>query len=349
MNPAESDSARPYIVLGYLRGLFDYLRSNKAPIETVLEVIGLEEEQLRDPDIRVDHSLQNDIFDVAERLTSDVNVGLHAGENTHLIHFGIFGQLAMTCKTVRELVDLHSRFQTLISTGARMEYIVQGEEVVGEATFIDGVPPSRHNLEYALASHVALVRLLTGFPFASTKIEVPYPEPEDCSEQQRLLNCPISYGCERERIYFPAELLDVPLVVGDSDSRRALEVEAHRRLDAISVSLVDENSEIAGIKRFIADRLKGGEPPRVESAADALGISVRTLQRRLESVRVSYRDLIDLVRRELAKQYMEDPSLTQVDIAFLLGYAEQSTFHRAFRRWFEMTPGEYRALGSNRQ
>jgi AraC-like DNA-binding protein len=175
---------------------------------------------------------------------------------------------------------------------------------------------------------------------------MPYPKPVDCSEQQRVFNCPIYYGCERERIYFPAELLDYPLVVGDNDSRRALEIEARRRLDAINVSLVDERPEIAGIKRFIADRLKGGEPPSVEVAAEALGISARTLQRRLEAVRINYRDLIDLVRRELAKEYMADSSLTQVDIAFLLGYSEQSTFHRAFRRWFEMTPGEYRALGS---
>ncbi len=344
----EFDTARPYIVLGYLRGLFDYLRFKGAAIAPVLEVMKLKEEQLRDPDIRVDHSLQNNIFDVAEELTGDVNIGLHAGESTHLIHFGIGGQLAMTCQTVRELVDLHSRFQKLLSTGARIEYIVRGDEVVGEATFIDKVPPSRHNLEYALASHTALTRVLTGVPFAATRIEMPYPQPEDCSEQQRLFNCPIRYGCERERIYFPADLLDVPLVVGDSDSRRALELEARRRLDAINVSLVDENPQIAGIKRFIADRLKGGEPPSVEAAAEALGLSVRTLQRRLEAVRVNYRDLIDLVRRELAEEYMGDSSLTQVDIAFLLGYSEQSTFNRAFRRWFEMTPREYRALGSKR-
>src|SRR5262245_29308737 len=118
MSLTETNDERPYIMSGYLRGLFDYLKSRNAPIEPVLEVMQLTEQELLDPDRRIEHSLQNAIFDAAERVTGDDNVGLHAGEATHLIHFGIGGMLAMTCKTVRELLDIHARFQGLISTGA---------------------------------------------------------------------------------------------------------------------------------------------------------------------------------------------------------------------------------------
>src|SRR5260221_11538988 len=116
MTPHDLDADRPYIMSGYLRGLLDYLRSRRASIEPVLEVMSLSEAELRDPDRRIDHALQDDIFAVAEAITGDVNVGLHAGEATHLMHFGIVGLLAMTCKTVRDLVWIHKRFPGLIST-----------------------------------------------------------------------------------------------------------------------------------------------------------------------------------------------------------------------------------------
>src|SRR5439155_18171694 len=103
-----SEPARPYIMSAYLRGLVDYLRARGAPIEPMLQVMNLTEAELLDPDRRVDHDLQNAIFDAAERATGDVNVGLHAGEATHLIHFGIVGMLAMTCRTLRELIDMHA-------------------------------------------------------------------------------------------------------------------------------------------------------------------------------------------------------------------------------------------------
>ena len=343
MTSNDAARPRPYIMLGYLRGLFDYLRARGAPLEPVLERLQLTEDQLRDPDIRVDHALQDDIFAVAETITGDVNVGLHSGEATHLIHFGILGQLAMTCHAVRDLVDLHTRFQRLISTGARITYRASGDEMVGESFFEEGARPSRHTIEYTLASHTTLARLMTGLPFSMSRLEVSYAAPEDGSEQDRLFACPIQYGCERERFAFPLRLLDLPLLVGDSASRRALEVEARRRLDALLAPLLHGDPELIELKAFIAAQLPRGAPD-VQAAARAVDASVRTLQRRLERLGLSYRELLDLVRRERAEVHVSDPSLSQIDIAFLLGYADQSTFHRAFRRWFDLTPGEYRAL-----
>jgi AraC-like DNA-binding protein len=328
---------------GYLRGLFDYLKARNAPIEPILDVMNLTEREALEPDRPIENSLQNEIFDAAERVTGDVNVGLHAGEATHLMHFGIAGMLAMTCSTGRELFDMHSRYSGLLSTGATMRYFVEGEELVGEATFAPGEENlSRHTLEYTLASHLTLTRLMTGLPFSPSRLEVPYPEPADCAEQQRVFGCSVRYGCERERIYMLAVLLDIPLVVGDSASRAMLEIEARRRLDALRTPQIDQDPDMASLRQFVAAELRGG-PSSVEQAAAALGVSVRTLQRRLELRQLSYRGLVDLVRRELAQKYMADKDLSQVDVAYLLGFSDQSAFHRAFRRWFSTTPGEYRS------
>jgi len=332
---------------GYLRGLLVYLRSRGAPVEPVLEVIGLTEDELRDPDQRIAEELQDELFRVAEQLTGDVNVGLHAGEMTHVMHFGMMGLLAMTCRTVRELVDLHSRFQGLISTGATVHYVAAGEDLVGEVSFAGRVRFSRHTMEYNTASHLTIARLMAGFAFSPSRIDVPYAEPADCSEQLRVFGCPVRYDAEHMHFYFPLFVLDAPLVGGDSASRPGLELEARRRLDALAKPTFDESEDIALLKQVIADRLREGAPS-VDDAAAALGISVRKLQRRLETRGSNFREILDVTRRDMAEEYMKDDTLSQTDVAFLLGFADQSAFHRAFRRWFEATPGEYRALRRKR-
>jgi AraC-like DNA-binding protein len=326
----------------YLRGLFAYVRSRGAPVEPVLEVVGLSEEALRDPDQRVAEDIQDEMFRVAERVTGDTNVGLHAGEMTHVVHFGLIGLLAMTCRTVRELVDLHSRFQGLIATGVSVRYVPRGEELVGEVSFTRSARFTRHTLEYNTASHLTIARLVAGFPFSPGRMDVPYPEPADCSEQDRVFGCKVRYGAEHLEFYFPLALLDAPLIGGDSAPRATLEVEARRRLEALARPPVDESQEIAGLKQIFVDGLRKGTPS-IDDAAARLGLSVRKLQRRLEKHGSSYRDVLDATRREMAERYIQDETLSQTDVCFLLGFADQSAFHRAFRRWFDTTPGEYRA------
>jgi AraC-like DNA-binding protein len=348
MSRRDNETSRPYISLGYLRGLLDYLRSRNAPVEPVLSAMNLSSEaQLRDPNTRVDHALLDTIFEAAERLTGDANVGLHAGESINILHFGMLGQLAVTCRNMRELLKLRTRYQRLITNGARMFYEVSPDKIVGEMMYQKSAPVSRHSLEYAFVSHVKLVRLLVGDKLKPINVEVPYRAPADSSEQERFFGCSISYKREKERLFFPPSLLDVPLVIHDSVSRETLEIEARRRLDALRIAMaeeVDGYPRVVGIKRFMSQQLKGGEPPSVDTTAEALNVSVRTLQRRLEVVGINFRELIDLVRRDLADEYMRDAALSPVDIAFLLGYSEQSAFFRAFRRWFDMTPREYRSL-----
>ena len=68
----------------------------------------------------------------------------------------------------------------------------------------------------------------------------------------------------------------------------------------------------------------------------------RTLQRRLAGADYSFQDVLDATRRELAQVYLRDPALSALDVALLLGYAEQSSFTRAFRHWFDVTPSSWR-------
>lgn len=85
-----------------------------------------------------------------------------------------------------------------------------------------------------------------------------------------------------------------------------------------------------------------------ERVAQALHLSQRTLQRRLQEEGTSYQQLLDDTRRDMADQYLQQPGLTLLEVAYLLGFADPSNFFRAFRRWFGCTPNEYRARRQGR-
>jgi len=94
------------------------------------------------------------------------------------------------------------------------------------------------------------------------------------------------------------------------------------------------------VRQVILGRLLGCEPD-LSTVARELGMSTRTLQRRLKEERTTLNEVVG-IRRDLSTRYLRQPDLTISDVAYLLGFAEPSTFHRAFRKWSGLTPGEFR-------
>lgn len=338
MAPQTTESL--YITARYLRGLLDYVRTTGASLAPVLSAMGMSEAMLRDPDRLIPHALQDDIFAAAEHITGDPNIGLHAGESTHVMHFGIVGQLALTCATGGDLLALQVRYQSLIGNGVRSSLKLTPEAAVLEIDVLRDAT-SRHSLEYTLAAQITLARLLAGPQFGATRFEFRHPEPPASHEQRRVFASDVVYGRPHIRVCFPASVITLPLVGGDHALHPTLEAEARRRLEALAVRVEHTDSEVARYQRYIAERLSGGAPS-VEQTADAMGTSVRTLQRRLSIHDLNYRDVVEQVRRAAATSLIHDPSLSLLDVALLLGFSDQSAFNRAFRRWFQTTPSEMR-------
>lgn len=132
--------------------------------------------------------------------------------------------------------------------------------------------------------------------------------------------------------------LDGPVVGGDPALYSFLEEHALAALESRPKSddLVDK------LRHLIRDALKQGEP-NVERVATRLNMSGRTLQRRLSDLRTSFQEVLDLVRYDLARAYLKDVRLDVSQVAYLLGYSELRAFDRAFRRWAEQSPSEWRS------
>lgn len=115
----------------------------------------------------------------------------------------------------------------------------------------------------------------------------------------------------------------------------------HERLVETELDQLGQTLASAKVRTKIVRVLHHGEPRREDIAA-RLHLTDRTLQRRLQAESVSYQQLLDDTRRELARQYLGDEHRSLAEVADLLGFADQSNLFRASKRWFGMPPGQYR-------
>lgn len=336
-----------YITLGYMRPLLNHVESCGQPIDELLILLGLQAADLSSSDLRLAGSVIDDLFDRAAVLCDNDNIGLQASMQMNLTNIGILGHLIMSCTRGEQVMDLHSRYQTLIGNGALSDYDYSAEEgVCLRFKHVEGGRPyRRHFHEFNIGGWMSLVKLMTGQALKPERIQFPFARPDDISEQQAFFNCELVYGGRSDegmRVYFSPDHLDRFMYTGDSSLKDSLELAACRRLEELQGSYGEAADTLqTQLLGFIRRELIHGAPS-IEQAAERLNTSVRTLQRQLDGVGVNYKALVDDARRELGGRYIINDELSLVDVALMLGYAEQSSFQRAFKRWHDLTPGEYR-------
>ena len=342
MNLPQIQDDAPYVIAVHLRALLDYVHAQGQPTDGVLAACGLGEQDLNHADGRVPDVAIDRAFIAAEQVCRDPSIGLHAGCSVRPTHYGMLGHLMLTCGNLVEMMDLHMRYAQLVGDGMSAQYRMEGTSMCLDVQLHPARPPyHRHTNEFHVAGWISMARWLAGSTLSPDRIEFPHEAPAELGEQQAFFGCELGFNAPRLRIFFKPSLLQVPFLHGNSDLHRTMEAEAHKRLLALRSAQSGRDKLLNRICQHIAERLPHGVPD-MQSVASALDFSVRSLQRQLDSRNTGYKELVEQLRQELAQRYANDPSLSLVDIALMLGFSEQSTFQRAFRRWFRMTPGEFR-------
>jgi AraC-like DNA-binding protein len=163
--------------------------------------------------------------------------------------------------------------------------------------------------------------------------------PADGEEFARVLRCPVTADAAWNGLAISPDTFRLGLKRRDAVLRGVLE----------GVAIVHDNSPaersvVGDVRRALASRVTGGDT-RIQSVARHIGMTARTLQRRLAALNLSYNEVLDTLRREAAEQYLAGDTLSVGEIAYLLGYSEPAAFHRAFRRWHQVTPAAFRKEG----
>jgi AraC-like DNA-binding protein len=278
-------------------------------------------------------------FDAAERESKDRFLGLHmAVEHPR----GVYGILEFTCRsapTVREAVVRIVRYVGLLNELVSVGFEEQDGLGIIEHR-IAGAPlcVGRHVNEFVVATLLVQARALSGATCVPERVWLAHPQPDDVSELLQLLcTTRVRFDAGRNGLALPRAVLDLPLLSSDPPLLDVLD-----RAAAGALAGRPEGSPLlALLRRRVRETLAEG-PPTLASLARALRLSPRTLQRRLSEEGTALKDVVDEVRQDLALEYVRDARRPLGEVAYLLGYAELTSFLRAFKRWTGKTPGEVR-------
>ena len=306
----------------------------------LLAQAGIAPEELAAERWPIDHITR--LWRAAVHCTQDAGFGLKAGAGVGPASFNVVSYLLQSAPTLRAALALVQKYQRLISDGGRFQTITGPEAcwVVyhprqGALAF------SPHQIESVLAAVVVFARWVTGSALRPQRVQLSQARIGPLAGYREVFQCPVGFEQAFSGVLLANAQLDAPLPQANAQLAQAHQQQAAARLAALSRQDGLEQT----LRMWIASQLQGQAPARAQ-AARALGLSERTLARRMRAEGLSYSALLDGVRRDAALQAVAQTTRALSDIALALGYAEPSVFTRAFRRWTGATPGQWRGRGA---
>ncbi|KQW93812.1 AraC family transcriptional regulator [Massilia sp. Root418] len=278
------------------------------------------------------------LLDLAAALADDPHFGLHVGERVKLGTYSVYGLVLLSCRDFGHAFEQTIRYEQLAHDLGRSS--MQVADGLACYTWHSRFPgATRHLADSVFAGIRVFGNWLAGAPLPPARLELMHGAvPELHGEYLRVFGELPQFGAPANRATFDAQLLAWPVPNADVSLYPVLQQHAERLLK--ERAQLDEGIA-AQVGAAIERGLSQGQV-RLASIAKALQLSPRTLQRKLSEAGVNFQQVLDQTRFALARDYLRQPDLSLVDIAFLLGYQEQSAFNHAFREWAGVNPGAWR-------
>jgi AraC-like DNA-binding protein len=278
-------------------------------------------------------------------LADDPHFGLHVGERVRLGTYSVYGLILLACANFGQALEQTQRYEQLAHDLGRSQLAVDADAGLACYTWTSHFPDAtRHLAESVFAGIRTLGSWLAGRPLAPLRLAFAHASDADPAEYARVLGMTPAFGAPAHLACFDAALLAMPVPNADAGMYPVLQQHAERLLAERGLANEDAPArhgivaEVRGavIRNLATDRV------RLAGIAAELGLSPRTLQRKLADAGASFQQVLDAARYALAQDYLRQRGLSLADIAFLLGYQEQSAFTHAFREWSGMNPGAWR-------
>jgi AraC-like DNA-binding protein len=306
----------------------------------ICEVMGLGPDILESPEAKISIEQYNDIWKQVALRAEDQNFGLHLGEASQGFLGGdILFTVMMNCPTVGLAIEKLALYHDLTTNVVQLCLNQQGDRAyLSWNPIYPDIALDRHHSEAVLSGLAFRLCGLTEGEMQFVQVRFSHARPQDTTEHQRIFRCPVVFGQPDNALVLERAYLSRPIFLANPAFLERLEQFAQERLDRLYASDTWANK----VLRLIGEVLWRGEKPTLETVAYELAISRRHLQNKLKKEGTTYRALLDQLRKEIALKYLKKPDVMIYDVAFLLGFSEQSAFNRAFKRWMGASPKEYR-------
>ncbi len=301
----------------------------------LLELVPGGRANLLNPLYRFDGRVLIDVLAKAEQLTGDPSIGFRCGLNHANVSYRDISYLVQYCDNLRHSFEISRQYEALTQQIGYNVLTVIGDEAHAHwHTYDEDYDRLRLVTDLTLASLAQLglwIKMVHGL--SVLQLSVRHNNENYRVLYEGLYGCEIVYGAPYDRVVFDKRLLEVPLPARNPAMLSLLTA----RLDREIAGLGSHRAYNERVRAYL-ETLLGAAPPTLETVAKLMGISDRSLKRRLKEEDTSFREILETLRREQYEILSLEPDLTQVQIAGRLGYSEQSAFSRAYKGWHGHSP-----------
>jgi AraC-like DNA-binding protein len=322
----------------WARYVFQDLRDRDLNADSALGEAGLTTLALADDEGWIPFTKHAALLDCAAYLTGDDCYAARLATEVDIRDSGAVAFIGFASRTLEDALRNLERYSRVLSEAVQIRLSLSDRTAVVEGVADQDLVRCGQAMEFGISLLLSYYRFCTRRRITPLEVRFVHRRRTGLAELRGILGCPVSFGCARVEETLRREDLAISLPSSDDKLLKLLKKHAEIVLSARGTNQPDLLQQL---ERRIVEMLPKGQA-RAKIFAGEIGISERTFHRRLEEMGTSFTELVDRLRRELAMRYIEDRNVPLGDVAFLLGYANQSSFSTAFRRWTGTSPRQVR-------
>ncbi len=308
-----------------------------ASVDRVLQSSGLNRSDVAPPATRCSAHQEAQVVRHACDTVGDITFGARTGLQFKSAN-NVTAYISKYSRDLKQVLENTVRFHGMIDPALAFKLRVTGNAAYVEAEWKDPTFSRYHRrTEFLLFAGVARMRALTRVNLHPIQMRFQHEVGRNAAEYQKIGGFPVEFGAERVEIILSIPSLDLPVPTYDPSLRAHLLEYGERLLAERRSPKKQTRGQVEGM---ITQSMPGGII-QVDEVASSLGLSPRTLARRLSDEGTSYREIVDDLRCDLAQTFIKN-GMNLSEIAFSLGYADQAAFSTAFKRWTGQAPSSFR-------
>jgi AraC-like DNA-binding protein len=306
-------------------------------IRALLIQEGVDPADLADPESRIPLKIILEESEICAQVTGNPAFGIHAAISAEKGDFGLFEYLSVSAATLGDSIRASSKYLTLLSDGAVIDLVYEGDFAIWRhhLTLDAPGPPAAH--EFVVCSFFQSTARALGFKPRPIEVHFIHDKPSYVEEYEKFFDAPLRFNMQYNESVMPRWGLDIPLITRDDALHAMLTRHADNALERLALRPLFSQR----VRNIIREQMKTGEIG-VKDMSCRLRMSERTLRRRLAGEGAGYKELVDEVRKDLARDYLTTSELPISEIARRIGFTNPSAFYRAFREWYGVAPAEFR-------
>ena len=322
-----------------------FARSAGIHLAPLLRRVGLTLRDVEDESVILSVATQIKCVNLIAETIPDRLLGLHVARKMDLRSTGLLYYVGASAETLGEALLKIARYSAIVNEGIELK--AETGKTLSIGIGYPGVSrqSDRHQIEAWITALIRFCREMTGRDIAPIHVKIIHQRIAESAEFDSFCGRTAEFGADADKFVLPGEVAKLPIVSADPYLNRLLSAYCER---ALSNRQVPSGTLRANVENVITAELPHGRA-RLDVVAQKLGMTPRTLRRKLAVEDVSFARILEELRIALAKRYLAEHDLPISRVAWLLGYNEISSFSHAFRRWTGRPPRAVRSGRSRRR